>query len=57
MIADKKPLPKGFICPKCDQFNPFATYVYAHWSIDIVFTCECGQKFLIFEGVAEFYDH
>lgn len=45
-----KNIAKGFTCVVCKKFNEYNSYVYAHWSIDLAFTCECGSRFSILEG-------
>jgi len=47
-----KTKPKGISC-ECGKFNEYPAYVYAHWKDDLTFTCECGRKYSILEGVSE----
>jgi hypothetical protein len=49
--TEKTELPKGFTC-ECGTFNRFPPYVYAHWDIILVFTCECKRKYIIRRGIA-----
>lgn len=44
--------PKGFFCTGCGRAERFGAYVYAHWDIELVHTCECGQQHTIVEGHA-----
>jgi hypothetical protein len=48
----KLELPKGFNCD-CGRFNAFSSYVYAHWDMDLTFTCECGREYCVYLGKAE----
>ena len=45
-------LPKGFVCA-CDKFNKFPPWLYAHWDVEVEFTCECGRVYRIWMGEAE----
>lgn len=44
-------LPKGYKCT-CGKFNEYPAYVYAHWDIELVHTCDCGKIWTICEGEA-----
>ena len=48
----RRKLPKGFVCTKCDKFNEFTGYVYAHYDDMLTHTCECGAKHDIIRGRA-----
>ena len=41
---------KGVTC-SCGKFTAFSMWVYAHWNIEIAFTCECKKKFNLRGGV------
>lgn len=44
-------LPKGYICV-CGAFNQFAVWVFAHWGIKLIHTCDkCGQRNIVIRGV------
>jgi hypothetical protein len=45
-------LPKGFTC-ECGIVNEFPGYVYAHWDVELVHTCKCARKHVIFRGRVE----
>lgn len=42
---------KGVTC-RCGKFTPYDAYVYAHWTIDLTLTCDCGRKWVTNHGVA-----
>ena len=43
-------LPEGYMCP-CGAANTFGSWVYAHWHVVIIGTCEeCDKKNTIWEG-------
>lgn len=45
-------LAKGFTC-ECGEFHKYPPYVYAHWRIDLKFTCpKCDRVYDIYAGVA-----
>jgi hypothetical protein len=45
-------LPEGVTCA-CGEFTKFPPYVYAHWDIELVFTCpQCKRKYTILGGTA-----
>ena len=44
-------LPRGYTCD-CGKFNKYSLYVFAHWTIELVHTCECGKKWRILRGKA-----
>lgn len=46
----KENLPTGFKCVVCDRPNGFNDYVFAHWDIDLIFTCGCGSRYSILRG-------
>lgn len=47
-----KGMPLGFVCV-CGDAVEFGTYVFAHFRIDLSYTCEkCGRKFIIRNGRA-----
>lgn len=48
----KEELPTGMTC-KCGKFSKYPPYVYAHWCDVLTYTCECGRKYELCEGVAE----
>jgi hypothetical protein len=35
---------------KCGLQNEFAPYVFAHWNVQIVHSCDCGRKNCILRG-------
>lgn len=43
-------LAKGYKCPACELKNLFSSWVYTHWDIAIVHTCECGRRSMIKQG-------
>lgn len=44
---------KGFKC-ECGKVWDFPTFVYAHWTVELVFTClECDRQYTILEGEVE----
>ena len=45
------PLPKGFTCD-CGREERYPAYVYAHWNTALTYTCDCGQKWSLFRGIA-----
>ena len=45
-------LSKGYTCT-CGKFNRYSAYVYAHWTVELVHTCDCGKRWSILEGEAE----
>lgn len=50
-------LPKGFTC-ECGQEHEYSGYVYAHWDIQLVKTCEeCGREYTILRGRAYLTGH
>lgn len=50
-MSDKKES-EGLSCT-CGHFHPFGGWVYAHWYIEVVFTCpKCKKKYDLKEGVA-----
>lgn len=44
-------LTKGFTC-ECGKYEKYSVYVYAHWDVKLIFTCECGIKYSIIKGRA-----
>ena len=51
-MTKKKGLPKGFTCV-CGEEHKFSGYVYAHWTIELVFTCpKCCAEYWVRGGVA-----
>lgn len=48
----KESLPKGFTC-ECGTFHKFSAYVFAHWTDDLRWKCDCGRVYMIQEGAAE----
>lgn len=42
-------LPEGYTCPKCERENTYSSWVYAHTHEEIVHTCECGAKNIIYD--------
>ena len=43
---------KGTKC-ECGHFEPFPAYVYAHWKIELKFTCPvCGREYATKNGVS-----
>ncbi len=43
-------LPEGYTCP-CGAENMFGSWVYAHWHVVIIATCNnCDKKNTIWEG-------
>lgn len=40
---------KGITC-SCGKFTAFSMWVFAHWNIEISFTCECKKKFNLVSG-------
>lgn len=43
-------LRKGFTCD-CGEKVRYPGYVYAHWDIPLIYTCEkCGQQWAIIKG-------
>jgi len=49
----KKEVPKGMTC-ECGEYTKYDMYVYAHWTVELVFTCpKCKAKYGLLEGVAE----
>jgi hypothetical protein len=41
---------KGYTCKKCQKYHEFPAYVYAHMNIDLVHTCDCGNKVKLRNG-------
>lgn len=41
---------KGITC-SCGKFTAFSMWVFAHWNIEISFTCECKKKFNLVSGI------
>ncbi len=46
--------PTGYTCPKkgCGRFHEFSVYVMAHWLVELVHICDCGQTNFIKRGIA-----
>jgi hypothetical protein len=44
--------PKAGTCPACGRETPFEAYVYAHWDIELVTTCDCGVSFAVKRGIS-----
>ena len=45
-------LAKGFTC-ECGKEHKYPAYVFAHWRVELVFTCpECQRKYDIYAGTA-----
>ena len=45
----KEDIIKGYICEglHCGRYHKFPAYVYAHYDIELIHTCECGAKNVI----------
>lgn len=44
-------LPTHSKCPHCKHEMRMPPYVYAHWTLELVATCEqCRQKYIVCEG-------
>lgn len=43
---------EGYTC-MCGKFHKYPGYVYAHWTIELTHTCDCGKKWKIYEGCVE----
>jgi transcription elongation factor Elf1 len=51
-ITKPKQLPTHAKCPFCEHETKLDPYVYAHWNIVLIGTCEgCNEKFKILRGV------
>lgn len=49
--------PKGFTC-ECGKEHEFSLYVYSHWDIQLVHSCEaCGREHTILRGRAYLTGH
>jgi transcription elongation factor Elf1 len=49
----KEELPKGYKCSACGHFNPFVSYVYAHWRDELMNDCAgCGLRHTVIAGRA-----
>lgn len=42
----------GYTC-KCGIYHKYPAYVYAHSDVELVHSCECGRKNIIFGFVVE----
>lgn len=40
---------KGFSC-ECGASHLFTSYVYAHWTLRLTCTCDCGRTYTIKAG-------
>ena len=45
-------LEKGWDC-ECGTHHEFGAYAAAHWTVEIVHTCDCGRKHAMKRGVVE----
>lgn len=43
-------LPAGFLCTACGAKHEFGGWVFAHWHVQLVHTCPCGQKHNLCRG-------
>jgi len=41
---------EGGVTCTCGKFSKFPAYVYAHWSDELIYRCECGQEWLVLSG-------
>ena len=41
---------KGFHCGQCGKFASFGVWLYAHWNIHVVHTCDCGARTELYAG-------
>lgn len=46
---------KGFDC-ECGAHHAFSSYVFAHWTVVLQHTCECGAKHDVMRGIANLSD-
>ena len=42
----------SYVCTKCGKEHAFPAYVYAHWDMEVIHTCDCGAKHVLLRGVA-----
>ncbi len=47
IVKNDKGFPKGHIC-SCGEFTEWPAYVFAHTHVELVYTCDCGDKTLIY---------
>jgi Zn ribbon nucleic-acid-binding protein len=47
---DKETMVIGHICPTCGKEHKWSVYVFAHYDIELVHTCDCGQKVHLCSG-------
>jgi len=40
---------KGFTC-ECGIRNDYPSYVQAHWSVRLAYTCSCHRQYVLFRG-------
>jgi len=52
-IREKENLPKGFICMTCSKEHRYPPSLFAHWTIEVNFRCECGTEYAILRGNAK----
>jgi hypothetical protein len=52
MTKRKKEPQKGFTCT-CGEYVAFPMYVYAHWTVPLVYACpKCKKKWDLLQGQA-----
>lgn len=39
---------KGYKCPRCKRRHKFSAWVYAHAHVEIIHTCECRARNIIY---------
>ena len=42
-------LPENYVC-ECGKKHKFTTYVYAHWDVEQIHTCDCGRENTLYRG-------
>ena len=52
-MSGEEELSDGFNCSTCGTYQKYSAYVFAHWDIELIHTCECNAKHRIKRGLAQ----
>jgi len=47
------PYLRGYTC-RCGKYHKYPAYHYAHYTILMIHTCDCGRKYELVEGEATY---